>query len=70
MTQDEKSNTKNNSKDQSRGTKAKVTIQEQKLRDKIVEEAKKIALLKTSSASGLVEATKELLRYEDSQKTA
>ncbi len=70
MTQSKKSNTKDTSKDQPKDTENSMSVAELKLRDKIVEEAKKIALLKNSSAFDLVQATKELLRFEDSQKTA
>ena len=70
MTQSKKSNTKDTQKDQPKDTENSMSVAELKLRNKIVEEAKKIALLKNSSAFDLVQATKELLRFEDSQKTA
>lgn len=68
MTQN-KSKNETKSKDQKKNN-VDMTVAESNVRNEIVEEAKKIALHKTSSAYDLIQKTRELLQIEDMQKKA
>lgn len=57
-----------NSKTTNKNTKKELTVREIELRDKIVDQAKRIARMETSSAFDLIQETKELLKLESELK--